>query len=289
MQFQSLRIIFKIININESRFNNLLFFKFRKMAKIEMDMSEYEAMKKVEKLLEESLQREKEMSLSIELLQKEKIKVMEQNKKSVTIIEEKRTEEIVSVKVSERQFGVAIENIFRAIKTPNSSRNYSYQNIGSIQDVAIEKLFTKTTIHDCPSRDKKVVYKGLDEVIDRITKEVKESIDKETQNSLSRLKELDKTHIKLKEDLDKVKGESSLIEEANITLRGENTTLKEQNKSLDKEIKGLSKEFEKKRKQVSSISDLINEIEGEVKEMNLFNKRRKKSIISNLIINWEDK
>ena len=58
-----------------------------------MDASEWEAMKKNEKLLEEALEREREQSKNIEQLQKEKIEAMELNSKKVTIVEEVHTVE----------------------------------------------------------------------------------------------------------------------------------------------------------------------------------------------------
>ena len=112
------------------------------MAKIEMDISEYEAIKKVEKLLENSLQREKELSGAVEVLQEEKIKIMEQNKKSVTIIEEKRIEEFFYQKVDDETIMRNILFIADGIRGKNTSfRDYPPSQIS---DILIEKFFTKS-------------------------------------------------------------------------------------------------------------------------------------------------
>ena len=64
------------------------------MAQIKMDVSEYETMKENAKLLQISLEREKELQAKIEALDKEKIKVLEDAKMQVIHIKKERREEI---------------------------------------------------------------------------------------------------------------------------------------------------------------------------------------------------
>lgn len=246
------------------------------MAKIEMDISEYEEIKKNQKLLEESLQREKELSLAIELLQKEKIEVMEQNKKSVTIIEKVEKTEIIYSKVSTRDFEIAINNLYRAVRGPRDSSTH----IDSLQDYAIDKLFTRTESTTCPPHQKQVIYKGLDEVEDRIRKELQESVDLDVKNKLKSYEKLSATYEKVKKDL--------------ILLKSEVNTLQKANESLNKEVDSLSIEnedlnilLESEQNKVETISDLINNIEKKVLETNIFNKKRKNKEIFNLIEEWQ--
>jgi hypothetical protein len=244
------------------------------MAKIEMDISEYEAMKKVEKLLENSLQREQELSGAVELLQKEKIKIMEQNEKSVTIIEEKRITQVLYGKITEEDAMRAICSIANVIT--GKSPNYNNYSTAFLYDTLIEKLFKKSETQDCPPLEKKVVYKGLDEVIERITKEVKESLDNKVKEKLKRLKVLETTYRDLSETYSQMKGEIFILESARETFD-------KQNDKLCKKVEHLTKRLI----QVDSIPNLLFNVEKEVLSMNLFNKNQKKSVISSVIAEWK--
>jgi len=60
------------------------------MALVKMDMTEYEALKKVEALLEDAVKREKKLGKKLETAQQEKIDAYKANEKTVTILKEVR-------------------------------------------------------------------------------------------------------------------------------------------------------------------------------------------------------
>jgi len=71
------------------------------MAKIEMDMSEYEAMKKVEAVLEQALEREKVLNDEVAELTREKIELLKSNEKVITIVNRvDTTEQIYTYKTA---------------------------------------------------------------------------------------------------------------------------------------------------------------------------------------------
>ena len=72
------------------------------MAKIEMDISEYEIMKENKKLLEDSLNKERELQKQVEQLTKDKIKALEDAKmKVVKITKSEVTEHLLRKRVDE--------------------------------------------------------------------------------------------------------------------------------------------------------------------------------------------
>ena len=248
------------------------------MAKIEMDISEYEAIKKVEKLLENSLQREKELSGAVEVLQEEKIKIMEQNKKSVTIIEEKRIEEFFYQKVDDETIMRNILFIADGIRGKNTSfRDYPPSQIS---DILIEKFFTKSKMQETPSKNKKVVYKGLDEVKDKIEKVLKDSLDTDVKDKLKRFKIISKEFNIINSKYNSVKLELNICESSNKVLE-------KKNKKFLIEIKDLKRGVSVDKVKMTTVSNLINNIEKECLAMNIFNKKQRKINISNLVEGWK--
>lgn len=259
------------------------------MAKIEMDISEYEEMKKNTKLLEEALKKQETLYAEIDKLKEEKIEVMKENEKSITIIEEVHTNEHV-LQLLPHEIGLklmaetvqAVINIRNGRISSFSSMDSSIiRDAKSAYDYLTERLFSvsKSTGISSP-QVKTVVYKGLDEVTERIRSEVLEEQSKNVSNKLSRLVELEDIYTKIKEKYDTQKKELDILRIANSKLTESNESYSTSN---DEQIKAI----QKLEIQVDKTYDLISDIEREVMNMSIFNKRKIKQNVTELIKSWE--
>ena len=69
------------------------------MAKVELDISEYELMKENANLLEKSLKREKKLNDKLDKANKEKIEALKSNEKMVTIVQRKSVSTMVKTRM----------------------------------------------------------------------------------------------------------------------------------------------------------------------------------------------
>ena len=227
-----------------------------------MDASEWEAMKKVEKLLEEAVAREKELSADVERLQQEKISALEANEKMVTIKKVVSSSETIQCKtdprlVMEKFFGMVANNINYAIERKGrhshlSSRDVetAWQNSRGMQYMnhefeAIQDLFftTKHEMRDLEDRSE-TIHKGLDQVKADIAKEYEESMSKEhkamVQSHKDLIMEAQNHHTDKLEFKETIKLQDSVIRDLERDVKNlshKNDLYKEENASL------VSKDF----------------------------------------------
>lgn len=131
------------------------------MAIIKMDMSEYEAMKRADKLLKEALSRELKALTTIDKLNADKISALKENSKRVTIVRRNTTLETKSVVVGIHDFKHQIDYLHGLL----SQRNTSW---GSIEELtfarsSFERLF-QTHTHETEGEDS-ITYVGLSEYL----------------------------------------------------------------------------------------------------------------------------
>jgi len=136
------------------------------MATIKMDVTEYQEMQKVAELLKESAAREEEFRKTIQLMQAEKIDILEQNKHIVTIKKEVHTFETAGILVSGTEFK---RNILFLADELRSNNNEAWK-IGS-DDLTYARdsynnMFRQHKHHTTP--EVTTVYKGFDEIIDEM-------------------------------------------------------------------------------------------------------------------------
>lgn len=155
------------------------------MAQVTMDSSEYEALQKNIHLLEDARLKEQALFKKIEQLKEEKIQVLKNNERSVTIVNQKIKSEIIYVKKSEKEIIHGIK-MFR-----DYNNNMMYNSI----DRVIELFFQKSQLTDV--REEEVTLKGFEEVKRDIkTKYVKELSD-ETKRQIDNIVRLEE---KIKQD-----------------------------------------------------------------------------------------
>jgi hypothetical protein len=89
------------------------------MAKVELDISEYELMKENANLLEKSLKREKKLSDKLDKANKEKIEALKSNEKMVTIVQRKSVSTMVKTRMPvadiKRHLNVKINQVIRRV------------------------------------------------------------------------------------------------------------------------------------------------------------------------------
>jgi hypothetical protein len=154
------------------------------MAQIKMDVSEYEEMKKNAKLLEASLQREKDNSDEISRLKELQIETLKLNKKKVTIVKVNRTDGYV---VNKRPNNEIIDLLKRG------STSHRFPSIDHKLDWITNAFFDISEIHNIRSNET-VTTEGLEEYIEKIEVDLKDKTDKNTKRKLERLAILEKSN-----------------------------------------------------------------------------------------------
>ncbi len=224
------------------------------MAQIKMDVSEYETMKENAKLLQISLDREKELQGQIEALNKEKIKVLEDAKMQVIHIKKERREEVLLSKYKP-------ERVIELLKRQLTQQGYN-STFAAIEHIQ-ETFSEKTHVTSFPVEE--YTTKGLDEVKQEIAIQLKKQIDDDTKAKLEEAERLLKSH------------------SANITkiqeLEKVNTGLTTFQEGLEKEITDLKTTQEELIKQRLELGVQLVENDVKLKEI--------KAIVVNKYSFWQ--
>lgn len=229
------------------------------MAKITMDSSEWEAMKKVERLLEESLVREKELSANVEKLQQEKIEALEANEKMVTIKKTVISSETIQCKndpdlIMRRLFGIIANGINESIRSKrgvghvsideieSSWRSYSHLKYMGHEFRAIQDLlFTeKHELRELEDRSE-VIHKGLGQVKAEIAQEYEDSMSNQHKEMIS-------DHKDLVIEVNKRIADNT---ELNSTVKMQGKVIRD----LEKDVKKLSKQNDLNLEKIASLSN----------------------------------
>ena len=174
------------------------------MAKIEMDISEYEALKENKKLLQDALDREKELGNKLNTLKEEEIQALEDAQQKIVVVHEKRSYQSTYQVKSK-------EDIFNSLQ-----RGTSWQS-------GVETCFNITE-HETPSV-KTITTKGLEEVEELI----KQELSKTYQDKISKLESLKEELQSSRENLIK---EKVKLEKDNKELKVAVSNWKEQYQEL---------------------------------------------------------
>ena len=215
-----------------------------------MDASEWETMKKNEKLLEKALAREKELSSKVETLQQEKIDALKANEKNVTIVKKVQVAESLMCEVpvhniiqrlsgivanvvnhdeerrGMRSSHISSNDVQRAMMIRSSSMGYFENEIKMIQDMFFKQR------HELRMEDNQesITHKGLDQVKADIAKEYEESMSEEHKQMIHSFGDMRK-EIAYRKD-----NEKKLSKE--IKLQGKII------RDLEGDIKGLMKQYD---------------------------------------------
>ncbi len=142
------------------------------MAKIEMDISEYEVMKENRKLLENSLEKERGLQEQIKKLNDEKTKALEDAKMKVVKISKTEVTERLLRKKEDTYIWRELFNLL----------GLDYRTLPKIPDYIhtdhlIKVFFERATSHSTPCEE--TTTHGLDEIKAEIRSDLKSKMDKE--------------------------------------------------------------------------------------------------------------
>jgi len=202
------------------------------MAKIEMDVSEYEIMKENKKLLEDALKREKELQASIKQLNEEKMKAYEEaSMKVVKYVNTSITEQLV---IKDR---LTIWDIRHALSVCDlgADRNSEQLVVNKVKLECSTETSTSTRIS-------KIETVGLDSYL----YEIEQSVRKELGDKIIKAEEIITADIK----------SSSRIELLQRTLEDYSDKLEKRAQSIVK----LEKSLEEKEVTITKYSNLVRNL-----------------------------
>ena len=211
------------------------------MAEITMDMTEYTSIMENKKLLEQALEREKELNKEVQKLKEEKIQVLENNSKKVSVVITKKSEQIVRAVHDAKE---VFKHILYDLGV--SSRGVNQLDLVGVDfNKYINRLFITSTLEN--EEDKQIAYKGLDEIEQIVEDRLRAEYLNKIENADAILK---------REILWRREEESKRLEIN--SLRASVKELESENKSLKKEIENLKD----KVNDTSKLNILENKIES---------------------------
>jgi len=167
------------------------------MAKIEMDISEYEIMKENKTLLENSLKNERKLQQEIEKLREDKLRALEDAKYSVTKITKSESTEHVYLR---RTFSDPTSDMYYQHRRHFALLEDSLRNGFGATSQNVENLidffFEKVTTHSIPVNE--TIVKGFDEVKEEIRQEMIKAQTKKDIEDLAQAKVTEKSNQDLK-------------------------------------------------------------------------------------------
>lgn len=155
-----------------------------------MDVSEYDAMRENKRLLEASLEKEREYKKEIDRLNEEKIKALEDARMKVVKVYKKETHEHALIKNNNHDiyrelcyyFSKGKENL-RGQKMPHFPGNYNRSD-SEFLDWLFKVFFSKEQSVSVNTDNETVTTHGLDEIKVELREDIESQIDKETKDKL---------------------------------------------------------------------------------------------------------
>ena len=213
------------------------------MAKIEMDISEYEAMKENKLLLEKALEKEEKLNQQIIDLKQEKIDVLKNNEKKVVKVLNRRTQQILLTKKPDVVIMQELHNMFYNLNNQNVS-GYGYNPkslVERLQDAFFQVTDTTSILDD------EITVHGLDEVRGEIRSEVEKTVEKEVnrlKNSVEQMKRTEESNASDLLKVDKLKSEVNTLKKDIESLENTNLTLNDAMEDFDLLEKNIGKAIE---------------------------------------------
>lgn len=151
-----------------------------------MDLSEYQEIQKVNRLLEESLDKERALADEVAKLKQEKIDILKNNEKTVTIIEQIDSVDTIKTLLPH---DTILQNLFQIFQERGSG-SYSidaYDHMGQPIVYRLAEAFFKTERHKMYSQEKSVTRVGFDEVKKEAKAEFLKELSEEYKRRMSSL------------------------------------------------------------------------------------------------------
>lgn len=192
------------------------------MAKIEMDISEYEAMKENKKLLENSLEKERGLQEQIKKLTDEKMKALEDAKMKVVKISKSEVTEHLLRKREDTYIWRELLHLL----------GLDYRGLPKMPDYIhtdylAKVFFEKATSYSMPYEE--ITTHGLDEIKAEIRNDLKAKMDEETKRKI--------------ENAEAALSKNDGLFKENKALTADNSSLTEKNKKLTEQCDELTKKL----------------------------------------------
>jgi len=222
------------------------------MAKVEMDMTEYEALKQVQTQLKDSLEQERVLRQELADAQELEVEALKANEKIVTVINETRSEEVVLVK-GEPEF--IIEQLEHTLMNLKSARfrgmhSMDYDSVSHFCDRLRDLFFTRQVLKQEPQQT--VIRRGFDEVAE----EVRQSVEKDLRESnAQRMAQI----------------ENELADAKNKATKYEQDAAKTSGLELDNiDLKARIEQYALDLKEATELKDIYENFYGWVKATKMF-------------------
>ncbi len=246
------------------------------MATITMDSTEYEFMKKTEKLLQDSLEKERELKKQIDTLNKEKIKAYEDAKMKVV----KTTKKVVTQHIMQKRPTMNI--LARMSEVLHSFYDRSNNRWRDIQDHEIQRLidmcFESLTSESIELGNPDTIELiGLDDIKAELKKDLLDKLNKDTKK---KLEDADVALVKQKELLD--------LNDKNTKELGILNSIIDENYKVIDRYKVENEKLKKDLYNQASATRFINDIEYSLKNTDWFERGKVLKKIRKYVSEYND-
>lgn len=209
------------------------------MAKIEMDLSEYEKMMENKKLLEKSLENERLLQGQIKTLNEEKIKAYEDAKMKVVKTTYINTTETKYMVRSPKDLAKELRYLYNYLSVDN---RYDYSIFEHESDRIIKSFFE--TIRSNGITHDETTFHGLDDIKLEIRKELEDNMDQSIKNKIAAADLANKKFDELVNEKNKLDKNLSIAREMMDSVIKDNDRLTEENKKLEEAKESLLKDIQ---------------------------------------------
>lgn len=215
------------------------------MANVTMSLDELRLMEKNSKLLEQALLKEEALNKEIIQLKEEKIKILETNEKTVTIIEEIHVSESLMIQVPLDSLMNRLEQYFESYRIGRASQYDVVDEVKRVQDLFYtQKHQLRTTGEDTY---KTVTHKGLDQIKKDIADEYKSKMTASHKREMGEIADVSKRNDKLSKKWADAKSElkmaNSIISELEQNIKTLGNTIRKNNNRHKEEISEMVPSF----------------------------------------------
>lgn len=227
------------------------------MAKVEMDLSEFEVLKENKVLLEASLKNERDLREKINLLNKEKIKALEDARMKVVKIVKSEHMEHHYIKRDARKFLIDFCYRFGITDVVNK---FNLDRPGAVEAVVdrIHNSLFETVTSTTSKFPQEITMEGLDDVRNELKREIEQTINNDITTKLKIADGFEDTKQELLLKISDLNNLNDLLNAQNDTLLSSRSQTVEKLKICEEEKRELNKINKQNTELISKIIETIN-------------------------------
>lgn len=205
------------------------------MAKIEMDISEYEVMKENKRLLEKSLEKERELKEQVDKLNKEKLEVLENSQRKVVKIVKNQVSEFLVKKRGDYDLIVSdFLKLLDIFKSSSHKRHLFYDTFPDQIKLLQDNLFEVVKKESEPTVD--TTMYGLDDIKEEIRSEYYDKMTEEIREKLNKAQIVFNRNLELDNENKELSIKVSSLERSVDSLEDKKTELLSEVENLEKSL-----------------------------------------------------